>query len=283
MSNVLEAALAQYEKNTQPSTSAQKISSEERLKMYFAAILPKGQTSGMKRIRILPPAEGQQLFWTEKYFHEVQVDKKWVKLYDPAQDGERSPLNDVGDALRMTGSEADKKLAGQYRARKFYILRVIDRDNEQDGVKFWRIKHSLKNDGAYNKIMDLMKAKKEDITDPEVGRDVTLTLTVVKNPMGGEYTAITSVIPEDKSPLSENAEQKTAWLGNTLTWQDAYPKKAIEYLQGVSEGYVPKWNDKIKKWVYGEEAEAMLGGAPVSNVELPDPQEDDEADENLPF
>ena len=35
MSNVLQAALAQYEKNTQPTSSAQKMSSEERLKMYF--------------------------------------------------------------------------------------------------------------------------------------------------------------------------------------------------------------------------------------------------------
>jgi hypothetical protein len=282
MSNVLEAALAQYEKNTQPSSSSQRISSEERLKMYFAAILPKGQTSGMKRIRILPPLEGQDLFWTEKYFHEVQVDKKWVKLYDPAQDGERSPLNDVGDALKMTGSEADRKLAGQYKARKFYILRVIDRDNEQDGVKFWRIKHSLKNDGAYNKIMDLIKAKKEDITNPETGRDLTLTLTVIKNPMGGEYTAITSVIPEDRSPLSDNQEQKNLWVDNQLTWQDAYSKKPVEYLQGVAEGYIPKWNDKIKKYVYGEEAEAMLGNSSV-NISLPDPQDDEDTDENLPF
>lgn len=282
MSNALQAVLAQYEKNTQPSSSSQRISSEERLKMYFAAILPKGQTSGVKRIRILPSLEGP-LFWTEKYFHEVQVDKKWVKLYDPAQDGERSPLNEVGEALRMTGSESNIKLAGQYRARKFYILRVIDRDNEQDGVKFWRIKHSLRNDGAYNKILDLVKAKNEEIWDPETGRDLTLTLAVIKNPMGGEYTSITNVIPEDRSPLSENADQKALWLSSELTWQDAYSKKPVEYLEGVAEGYTPKWNDKIKKYVYGEAAEELLSGGSGSSTSLPDPQEDDDADENLPF
>jgi len=282
MSNVLQAALAQYEKNTKSNTSQQKISSEERLKMYFAAILPKGQTSGMKRIRILPPAEGEQLFWTEKYFHEIQVDKKWVKLYDPAQDGEKSPLNEVADALKMTGSEADRKLAGQYRARKFYILRVIDRDNEQDGVKFWRIKHSLKNDGAYNKIMDIVKAKNEDISDPENGRDLTITLSVLKNPMGGEYTAITSVIPDDKSPISTNEEQKATWLGNTMTWREAYSMKPVEYLQGIAEGYTPRWNNDIKKWVYGEEAEMLLTPN-ASSAPVVDPQEDDAEDENLPF
>jgi hypothetical protein len=236
----------------------------------------------MKRIRILPPAEGEQWFWTEKYFHEIQVDKKWVKLYDPAQDGDKSPLNEVAEALKMTGSEENRKLAGQYRARKFYILRVIDRDNEQDGVKFWRIKHSLKNDGAYNKIMDIVKAKNEDISDPVNGRDLTITLSVLKNPMGGEYTAITSVIPDDKSPISTNEEQKVLWLSNPMTWREAYSIKPVEYLQGVSEGYTPRWNNDIKKWVYGEEAEMQLSSnnemAPVA-----DPQENDVEDEDLPF
>jgi hypothetical protein len=282
MSNVLQAALAQYEKNTKSNTSQQKISSEERLKMYFAAILPKGQTSGMKRIRILPPAEGQELFWTEKYFHEIQVDKKWVKLYDPAQDGDRSPLNDVAEALKMTGSEENRKLAGQYRARKFYILRVIDRDNEQDGVKFWRIKHSLKNDGAYNKIMDIVKAKNEDISDPVNGRDLTITLSVLKNPMGGEYTAITSVIPDDKSPISANEEQKALWLSNPMTWREAYSIKPVEYLQGVSVGYTPRWNNDMKKWVYGEEAEMLLSSN-NGTAAVVDPQENEVEDEDLPF
>ena len=250
--------------------------------MYFAAILPKGQTSGMKRIRILPPAEGQELFWTEKYFHEIQVDKKWVKLYDPAQDGEKSPLNEVADALKMTGNEADRKLAGQYRARKFYILRVIDRDNEQDGVKFWRIKHSLKNDGAYNKIMDIVKAKNEDISDPVNGRDLTITLSVIKNPMGGEYTAITSVIPDDKSPISTNEDQKALWLGNEMTWREAYSIKPVEYLQGIAEGYTPRWNGDTKKWVYGEEAEMLLTPNAASAPAV-DPQQDDVEDEDLPF
>jgi len=274
--------LAQYEKNTKSNTSQQKISSEERLKMYFAAILPKGQTSGMKRIRILPPAEGEQLFWTEKYFHEIQVDKKWVKLYDPAQDGDKSPLNEVAEALKMTGSEENRKLAGQYRARKFYILRVIDRDNEQDGVKFWRIKHSLKNDGAYNKIMDIVKAKNEDISDPVNGRDLTITLSVLKNPMGGEYTAITSVIPDDKSPISANEEQKALWLSNPMTWREAYSIKPVEYLQGVAEGYSPRWNNDTKKWVYGEEAEMLLSSN-GSSAPVVDPQQDDVEDEDLPF
>lgn len=291
MSNVLAAALARYEKNTQPIANTPKINSDDRLKMYFGATLPKGTTSGTKRIRILPPMPGDDVFWVEKNFHELTVGKNKVKLYDPAQDGEESPLNDLGEALRATGDEMDKELAKQYRSKKFYILRVIDRDNEEDGVKFWRVKHYLRNDGPFNKIMDLVKVKKEDISDPVTGRDITLSLALLKSPQGGEYTAITSIIPEDRGPLSEDQEKVNLWLNHELTWKDAFPKKPIEYLRGVSEGYEPKWSNDLKRFVYGDvEVEETISSVsakpsvPVTSNYQSLPVEDDlEADDDLPF
>ena len=50
-------------------------------------------------------------------------------------DGERSPLTEVYEELMSTGKESDKDLARQYRPRKFYIVKVIDRDNEDHGPK----------------------------------------------------------------------------------------------------------------------------------------------------
>jgi len=38
----LDAILAQYEKNTEPKKSGNKISNEDRLKKYFTEKLPKG-------------------------------------------------------------------------------------------------------------------------------------------------------------------------------------------------------------------------------------------------
>ena len=114
MSNVTDFVLAQYEKNSQAGNSKPRVSDEERLKKYFAPILPKGSQSGEKRIRIVPPKDGGTPF-VEVYFHEVQVDGKWVKLYDPSQNGTiggvKSPLNDVYKALQMTGNEADRTLS----------------------------------------------------------------------------------------------------------------------------------------------------------------------------
>lgn len=58
MQNVTDFVLAQYEKNSQGNSAKQNISSEDRLKRYFAPILPKGSASGDKRVRIIPPKEG---------------------------------------------------------------------------------------------------------------------------------------------------------------------------------------------------------------------------------
>ena len=95
--STLDSILSQYEKNS--NRDANKMTSEERLKKYFTCFLPSGEKNGQKRIRILPPTDGMSPF-KEVWFHEVQVDGKWVKIYDPGKnDNERSPLNELFEAL----------------------------------------------------------------------------------------------------------------------------------------------------------------------------------------
>ncbi len=131
-----------------------------------------------------------------------------------------------------------------------------------------------------DKIIALWKLK-GDITNPDTGRDLMISMNLSKKPNGGEYTTITAIFPDDVAPLSADETQKNAWLNDATTWEDVYAKKPVEYLEGVALGYVPKWNADTKKWVYGEEASADLGGTPSAPVV--DPQVDEEADEDLPF
>jgi len=191
--SVLDSVLAQYEKNAQPSGSQRtNISQEDRLKKYFSAILMKNETSAQRRVRILPTKDGSSPF-VEVWYHEIMVNGQWVKLYDPDKnDNERSPLTEVYNELIQTGKKEDKELASQYRSRLFYIVRVIDRDNEQDGVKFWRFKHNYKNEGILDKILPIWKAK-GDITDAEKGRDLIIELKKAKTPQGKEYTVIHAI------------------------------------------------------------------------------------------
>jgi hypothetical protein len=286
--STLESVLAQYEKNKQSASgNNSKVSQEDRMKKYFTTVLPKGTRSGERRIRILPSKNGESPF-VEIYFHEVQVDGNWVKLYDPKQDGRRSPLNEVYEGLIMTGDESDKVLARQYRARKFYIVKLIDRDNEQDGVKFWRFKHNSKSEGVLDKIFPLFK-NKGDITNPETGRDLIINLNLSKAGNGKDYTTITSIIPEDQSPLHTDPETLKLWLDDELVWSDVYSKKSEDYLEMVAKGETPKWDSATSKWISNSSEEgSFMSPSTNGNSNTPkstyvDPQEDVESDDDLPF
>ena len=278
--NSLDAVLAQYEKAQQTGNYTPKISQEDRLKRYFAAILGDNEKQGQKRLRILPTSDGSSPF-KEAMFHEMLIDGKYVKLYDPAMDNERSPLNEVYEELLIEG---DKKLASEYKSRKFYIVKVIDRDNEQDGPKFWRFKHNYKNEGILDKIIPIWR-NKGDVTDSEKGRDLILELTKAKTPKGKEYTVIQTIMYDDPTPLHEDEETKKSWANDELTWRDVYSKKPVEYLEAIARGETPKWNTELGKYTYGDstEGEESFGGSKAKTEVYADPQVNDDSDEDLPF
>jgi hypothetical protein len=275
----LDAILSQYEKSQQSTGS--KMSQDERMKKYFAAILGEKEKQAQRRLRILPTIDGSTPF-KEVWFHEVQIDGKWQKFYDPGKNGnERSPLNEVYEELMSTGKESDKKLASQYKARKFYIVKVIDRDNEQDGVKFWRFKHNYKNEGILDKIIPIFRSK-GDVTDTQKGRDIILELTKSKTPTGSYYTVIQTVMYDDPTPLHSDKETMTSWVEDKLTWEDVYSKKPIEYLESIARGETPKWDSEKGGYVYGnsDQSENTFGG---KKEKYEDPQLNSVPDDEMPF
>ena len=279
--STFDAVLAQYEKNKNATSgNNNKMSSEDRMKRYFTTVLPKGSKGEERRIRILPTKDCSSPF-VEVYFHEIRVDGKWVKLYDPTQEGKRSPLNEVNEALMGTGVEADREAARQYRSRKFYIVKVIDRDHESDGVKFWRFKHNHKGDGVIDKVFPIFR-NKGDVTNAETGRDLILSLTLTKAGTGKEYTVINSVLNDDPSPLHTDADVAKTWLEDELTWSDVYSKKGEDYLEMVARGEGPRWDTASSKWVSNLTTEETIG-APKSSTPVVDPQDDAEVDGDLPF
>ena len=183
-----------------------------------------------------------------------------------------------------TGKDSDKEIAKQYKSRKFYIVKVVDRDNEQDGVKFWRFKHNYKQEGILDKIIPIWKAK-GDVTDQDKGRDLILELTKAKTNAGGIYTVIQTIMYDDPSPIHEDAETSSSWVNDELTWEDVYSKKPVEYLEAIARGETPKWDSEKGGYVYGndEVSETSIGGSKPTKTEKPakavkasDPQENEE-------
>lgn len=290
----LQAMLDQYEANNKPSYE-KKSDKVYDLKNYFNTFLKEGAKSSTKQIRILPTHDGTSPF-VEMRGHKIQVDGEWKTF--PCLKHEKNepcPFCEAREALLSTGEDSDKELAKKYSVKLMYVVKVIDRDNEQDGVKFWRFNHDFRKEGIYDKIIGVLNAIKKDVTDPNTGRDLLLTINRNQN----NVPVVSAVASLDPSPLSDDPEKVKAWLSDTRTWEDVYAVKNYDYLEIIVKGGVPVW-DKDKKTfvdketVSGDEttendSEVTLGIETVkSNIkQATDTKETsvvvDEVEDDLPF
>lgn len=237
----LDAILAQYEKNEKPS-NGRKVTD---LKDYFTTYLADGQNSKTKTIRILPMADGSSPF-VEVYGHSIQVDGTWRKFMCPKhQKNEACPFCEARELLLTSGKESDKELAKKYNAKKMYIVKLIDREFEEEGPKFWRFNHDFRKTGVFDKIVDLIKSGVGDITNTETGRDLSVNISrdQLKKPF------VSSIIHKDQSPLSSNPELAKTFLEDSRTWEDIYSVKPYDYLYIIVSGGIPVYDKESKKYV----------------------------------
>ena len=301
-SNAVTGAFADYDKTKEPKQDY-----KVDLKKYFSPSLAEGETSGEKQIRILPSTEDPMDFFITKNFQNLLVGGKYQKLYDPAQDGDESPLSELAKQLYAdakeekdeTKAKAIKKIANNYLPRKFYILRVIERGKENEGVKYWRINHVTDGTGVLDKIKPLVtrlnnkEAGLGAIWQPIRGRDLILSLG--RDSKG--YTKILTIQTDDvESPISQDEKQMTDWLNDPTTWRDVYKKKPIEYLRIVAEGGTPTFNKeagtfiaKIENDEHNSASEPQSAPAPQAQDFVPQEQPELETNtspvnvDDLPF
>lgn len=240
--NILAAMLKQYESNT---TSYTKSENTYDLKNYFTTFLKEKEKSATRRIRILPTKDGSSPF-VEIHGHKIQVDGEWKTFVCLKHEkGEDCPFCEAREALISTGKESDKELAKKYSAKKMYVVKVIDRDNEADGPKFWRFNHDYRKTGTLDKIYGVLQAVNKDITDAETGRDLLVMIARDQN----NRPVVQSISHVDPTPLSEDAELVKEWLADDRTWQNVYSIKPYEYLEIVVKGGSPTWDKEAKKWI----------------------------------
>ncbi|TXG79413.1 MAG: hypothetical protein E6R13_09855 [Spirochaetes bacterium] len=242
--NALDAMLAQYEKNNAPRA----VKTEAKvydLKNYFNTYIPEGVKSATKQIRILPTADGSTPF-VEVHAHKVLVDGEWKTFACLKHEkGEACPFCEAREALLATGKDSDKELAKKYNARKMYVVKVIDREHEDEGVKFWRFNHDYRKEGIYDKIIGVLNAIKKDVTNAENGRDLLLTINRNQN----NVPVVSAVASLDPSVLSEDQELKDLWLSDARTWEDVYSVRTYDYLEIIVRGGIPVWDKEEKKFV----------------------------------
>jgi len=247
--NPLAAMLAQYENNNKPKyEKKEKPKGDDVLKNYFNVFLKDGVNTATKTIRILPTEDGSSPF-VEVHFHKGEIngeDKKFACLKE--EKGEACPFCEARELLLATGEESKKEMAKKYKARMMYVVKVIDRDNEADGVKFWRFNHDFRNEGIYDKIYALINAIKKDITHADTGRDIVLTINRNQN----KIPVVSGIATLDPTPLTDDAAKKQEWLTDNRTWEDVFPPKPYDFLEIIVRGLTPVWDKEAKKFVAKE-------------------------------
>jgi hypothetical protein len=161
--------------------------------------------------------------------------------------------------------ENNKKIfteANVWEAKKFYILRGIDRGVEKDGVKFWRFKHNYKNQGTLDKLLPVLEqytaTQKADYASATDGTDLSILMTDSEF-NGHVYKAISAILFNGKAPLHGDPIMARGWLEEDVTWRDVFkPRSApgiepYDYLEMVSNDTNPYWDDidqNNKHWVF---------------------------------
>lgn len=244
--NSLEAMLAQYENNNKPKYEAKEAKVYD-LKNYFNTFLKDGVNSAIKEIRVLPNLDGSTPF-VEFHGHKVQVDGEWKTFACLKHEKkEACPFCEAREALLATGQESDKALAKNYSAKLMYIVKVIDRSAEDEGVKFWRFNHDYRKTGVMDKIHGLLSSLKnnKDFSNAETGRDLAITINRDQN----KRPVVSSIVALDSSVLSEDKEKATTWLSDKRTWEDVYSVRTYDYLEIIVKGGIPVWDKDAKKFV----------------------------------
>lgn len=243
----VDAILKQYEENKKSAGKGKKYD----LSNYFNTWIPEGVKEAEKRIRILPTGDGSSPF-KELHGHKVQIDGKYkiVPCLKENYDKE-CPFCEARKLLLAESDEDARESAKKYSSRRYYVVKVIDRDNEHEGVKFWRFPHNYTGNGLFDKIIGIVKARRTNIADPETGRD--LILQIGRNQNG--YPVVTSIMDADPSPLSDDEELVKEWTEDDRTWEDVYAIRTYDYMEIVVKGKTPAYSKKQDKWVSKEEVE----------------------------
>ena len=298
-------------------------------KNYLQARLGSNEDTKTLTIRLLPFSPKGGSPFKKVFMHTVKVNKEvspsgWKTFVCPTHNkkdgsvmGDKCPFCETSAKARELKSksldEPTKKKYGDVeflnRVKEMWIVRCIERDHEEDGVKFWLFNSSKKKDGVYDKIMNLAKIRSEaaakkgntySIFDLNNGLDLVVTLSRTSD----NKTAVQIIDAGLPSPLSEDFDLGEKWIHDSKKWDEVYTVKPYEYMAIIAMGGVPVFSKEENKYVDKEELDKMKEEAEKQRIDeaLTEPTKDfsdiaessgvniidgndvkDDDDEDLPF
>lgn len=250
-------------------------------KNYLDTKLGEGQKERTITVRILPVSNEDGNFRIAVKTHNLKVSrriaqsgfKSFLCLDDPQVPSYNSSVRcpicekaqyyfDEAKKCRETDKEKSKKLfvkACSLKSKITYIVRVIERGKENEGVKFWRFNENTQGKGIYDALIALYKQRKNDmaeegienynIFDLDNGRDIVLNLKRTERSDGQEGVAIQITDKSINKPLTNDIELGNAWINDVKKWYNAYTVKSAEYLAIIADDMIPYFDRTLEKLV----------------------------------
>ena len=260
-------------------------------KNYLDLKLKEHEATKTVKVRFLPISSTDGTVFYEIITHALKVDKEIAKSgfksyvclnSKNVETEEECPickkskeLFDKAAQARKEGNEMLSKSlfkeACSLKKKRTFITRVIDRDHEDEGVKFWRFNENSKGEGIYDKLMSLFKTRKEEaiedgeedynIFDLYNGKDIIINVnkSMIPDGFGGMKETIAYNITDsgNRKPLSKDIGKANEWLNDEKTWKDVYSLKSADYLALVADGKIPVYDKDLHKYVEKVEYDAQ--------------------------
>ena len=313
-----------FEKETKVVSNVEKKSTFD-VKNYLNLRLAPNETEKTVRVRVLPVSSTDGSPFVVVKMHPLKVNKEVSKsgfkslicLNDVHVGTNDCPICARVKSLFEKGNEAkaeyerltqegkieeaNNKLqlsktlfreGYSWKTKKAYIMRVIDRDHEDEGVKFWKFNENSNGKGVLDALMGLKKTRNDEsikegdgeynIFDLYNGKDIIINIkkTEISDGKGGvrKVDALNITDSGNRKPLSKDVDLANKWLSDTKGWKDVYAVKTADFMEVVMEGGVPVYNNEMGRHV----AKTTSLGQPKSEIREEDFVKDDVHQEIAP-
>ena len=186
---------------------------------------------GDQDIRIVPTEDGDP-FKVYHFHYNLGEGARGGVLCPKRQFGESCPICDFASKLWQEGTDDSKKMAKSLFVRQRFFSPVIDRDNEEAGVRIWGYGKTI-----YEVLLGLvLNPDYGDVTDVDSGVDFTLTYTLPKTK--GAFPQ-TNLVPKRKSSaLAKNKGAIKERLESVPEISTLFQRKSPSDVKAILESFL---------------------------------------------
>jgi hypothetical protein len=198
------------------------------------------------KIRACPPKPGAKFYQRVDFHYGIGPKNRTFPCARSVDEDEACALCDIADQLKASDDPVQQAEYKQVRAKKRYLIAIVDINAKDKGIQVWRAPTTCWRDI----VMIIRDPDWGNITHPTTGRNIKVIKTGQK--LNTDYTI--QVLPNPtKFPLEMSALEELPDLLDTVTFADDTEMESAYYDEGDGEegdGY------EVEPEAEGDEASA---------------------------